>query len=191
MGNCFGKRIKIRFKKVQSVESGDKGDVSKDKDGNKGTPQPVRRSGAQATKSLASLMETTTEKVRAKRTPRAQRQLSRVRRTGFSGLIDFQEPATGTSEVTDDFAPELFVTRPTVGNRQTKIVQKLNMRESVQKVIEEKRSESILRGNSSSISIKRASSRQSKLSFGGDEIRTYEKVCIFSWYQCSTRCSGH
>ena len=89
MGNCFGKRIKIRFKKVQSVESGDKGDVSKDKDGNKGTPQPVRRSGAQATKSLASLMETTTEKVRAKRTPRAQRQLSRVRRTGFSGLIDF------------------------------------------------------------------------------------------------------
>ena len=35
----------------------------------------------------------------------------------------------------------------TVGNRQTKIVQKLNMRESVQKVIEEKRSESILRGS--------------------------------------------
>ena len=69
MGNCFGKRIKIRFKKVQSVESGDKGDVSKDKDGNKGTPQPVRRSGAQATKSLASLMETTTEKVRVERTP--------------------------------------------------------------------------------------------------------------------------
>ena len=54
--------------------------------------------------------------------------------------------------MTDDFAPELFLTRPTVGNRQTKIVQKLNMRESVQKVIEEKRSESILRGNSSSIS---------------------------------------
>ena len=78
--------------------------------------------------------------------------------------------------MTDDFAPELFLTRPTVGNRQTKIVQKLNMRESVQKVIEEKRSESILRGNSSSISMKRASSRVSKLSFGGDEIRTYEKV---------------
>ena len=78
--------------------------------------------------------------------------------------------------MTDDFAPELFLTRPTIGNRQTKIVQKLNMRESVQKVIEEKRSESILRGNSSSISMKRASSRVSKLSFGGDEIRTYEKV---------------
>ena len=59
---CFGKRIKIRFKKVRSVESGDKVDV-KDKDGNKGTPQPVRRSGAQATKSLASLIETNTEKV--------------------------------------------------------------------------------------------------------------------------------
>ena len=54
------------------------------------------------------------------------------------------------------------------------------MRESVQKVIEEKRSESILRGNSSSISMKRASSRVSKLSFGGDEIRTYEKVSFFS-----------
>ena len=59
---CFGKRIKIRFKKVRSVESGDKVDV-KDKDGNNQTPQPVRRSGAQATKSLASLIETTTEKV--------------------------------------------------------------------------------------------------------------------------------
>ena len=82
--------------------------------------------------------------------------------------------------MTDDFAPELFLTRPTVGNRQTKIVQKLNMRESVQKVIEEKRSESILRGNSSSISMKRASSRVSKLSFGGDEIRTYEKVRFLS-----------
>ena len=54
------------------------------------------------------------------------------------------------------------------------------MRESVQKVIEEKRSESILRGNSSSISMKRASSRVSKLSFGGDEIRTYEKVSFLS-----------
>ena len=54
------------------------------------------------------------------------------------------------------------------------------MRESVQKVIEEKRSESILRGNSSSISMKRASSRVSKLSFGGDEIRTYEKVRFLS-----------
>ena len=82
--------------------------------------------------------------------------------------------------MTDDFAPELFLTRPTIGNRQTKIVQKLNMRESVQKVIEEKRSESILRGNSSSISMKRASSRVSKLSFGGDEIRTYEKVRFVS-----------
>ena len=82
--------------------------------------------------------------------------------------------------MTDDFAPELFLTRPTIGNRQTKIVQKLNMRESVQKVIEEKRSESILRGNSSSISMKRASSRVSKLSFGGDEIRTYEKVSFLS-----------
>ena len=59
---CFGRRIKIRFKKVRSVESGDKVDV-KDKDGNNQTPQPVRRSGAQATKSLASLIETTTEKV--------------------------------------------------------------------------------------------------------------------------------
>ena len=58
---CFGKRIKIRCKKVQSVESGDK--VENDKDGNNQTPQPVRRSGAQATKSLASLIETTTEKV--------------------------------------------------------------------------------------------------------------------------------
>ena len=57
---CFGKRIKIRCKKVQSVESGDKAD---DKDGNNQTPQPVRRSGAQATKSLASLIENTTEKV--------------------------------------------------------------------------------------------------------------------------------
>ena len=55
---CFGKKIKIRIKKV---ESGDKGDGNKD--GNKGTPQPVRRSGAQATKSLASLAETTAEKV--------------------------------------------------------------------------------------------------------------------------------
>ena len=93
--------------------------------------------------------------------------------------------------MTDDFAPELFLTRPTVGNRQTKIVQKLNMRESVQKVIEEKRSESILRGNSSSISMKRASSRVSKLSFGGDEIRTYEKVrssmySLIQFVQCST-----
>ena len=56
---CFGKRIKIRCKKVQSVESGDKEDVKNDNE----TPQPVRRSGAQATKSLASLIETTTEKV--------------------------------------------------------------------------------------------------------------------------------
>ena len=55
---CFGKKIKIRIKKV---ESGDKGDGNKD--GNKGTPQPIRRSGAQATKSLASLAETTKEKV--------------------------------------------------------------------------------------------------------------------------------
>ena len=88
-----------------------------------------------------------------------------------------KEPGNGTSEVTDDFVPDLFVTRPTLINRETKIVHKLNMRESVQKIIEEKRSESILRGKNSSTSIKRASSRQSKLSFGGDEIRTYEKVC--------------
>ena len=56
---CFGKKIKIRIKKV---ESGDKGGDG-NKDGNKGTPQPIRRSGAQATKSLASLAETTKEKV--------------------------------------------------------------------------------------------------------------------------------
>ena len=62
------------------------------------------------------------------------------------------------------------------------------MRESVQKIIEEKRSESILRGQNSRTSIKRASSRQSKLSFGGDEIRTYEKVGSSVQYHGISRC---
>merc|ERR1711931_320172 len=86
---------------------------------------------------------------------------------------------------TDEFAPEVYVIRPTVQNRSTKIVQKLHLRESVQKIIEEKRSESILRRNNSNVSVSRAPSRVSKLSFGGDEIRTYEKDNLEKQKRCT------